>query len=204
MSPIRDTSYVTYSLWIVAESAFTCHRFGHGMSGIPDMACVRFSKGREGMTDVITVEKIDRAVNAPVGKKRFAQVYSKGWHTIRDIGENPMALKVYTFLAEHCDHLNALVCSIEVMAEEFSCSGRTIMRATKWLEERRHIVIVKIGTANAYVLDPADLWKNYDQYKGYCAFHAKTLASKAQNKLLKQRLSHMMTGQKDLFEETVN
>ena len=51
---------------------------------------------------------------------------------------------------------------------------------------------MKIGTANAYVLDPTDLWKNHDRYKGYCAFNAKTLASKAQNAMLKQRLSHMM------------
>jgi hypothetical protein len=103
-----------------------------------------------------------------------------------------MALKVYTFIAEHCDHLNALVCPVEVMAEEFDCSTRTIIRATKWLDDKNYLAIVKVGTANAYVLDPMDIWKNYDQYKGYCAFSSRTLASKAQNKMLKQRLTHMM------------
>ena len=120
-------------------------------------------------------------------KKRFAQVYPQGWHTIRAIGENPMALKVYTFIAEHCDHLNALVCPLSVLAEEFTVNERTIRRAMRWLEDRRHLVIIKIGTANAYILDPHDIWKNYERYKGYCAFHANTLASKSSNKLLKTR-----------------
>src|SRR4051812_28206630 len=113
------------------------------MSCIPDTSYVRFER-QEGMNDVVTAERAESAAKAPVGKKRFTQVYTKGWDTIRDIGENQMALKVFTFIAKHCDHLNALVCPIEVMAEEFGVSGRTIMRATKWLEERRHIVVVKV------------------------------------------------------------
>ena len=84
-------------------------------------------------------------------KKRFAQV-----------------LRVYTFIAEHCDHLNALVCPVEVLAEELEVNERTIRRAVHWLEDRRHLVIAKIGTANAYILDPNDVWKNYERYKGYC------------------------------------
>jgi hypothetical protein len=75
----------------------------------------------------------------------------------------------------------------------------------RWLEAHRHLVIAKIGTANAYILDPADVWKNYERYKGYCAFHANTLASKSKNRLLKARLTHMLEGQGELFpneEET--
>lgn len=152
------------------------------------------------MTADVRIEDVERAARAPKQKtKRFTQVYTKGWQTLRVISENAMALKVYAFIAEHCDHLNALVCPVEVMAEEFGVSGRTIIRATKWLEENGHICIAKIGTANAYVLDPRDIWKNYDQYKGYCAFTSRTLASKAQNKMLKQRMTHMLEGQKDLF-----
>jgi hypothetical protein len=132
-------------------------------------------------------------------KKRFAQVYPEGWQTIRSLGENPTALRVYTFIAEHCDHLNALVCPLEVLAEELGVNERTIRRAMHWLEDRRHLVIAKVGTANAYILNPADVWKNYERYKGYCAFHANTLASKSSNRLLKARLTHMLEGQGDLF-----
>jgi hypothetical protein len=86
-------------------------------------------------------------------KKRFAQVYPQGWQTIRSLGENPTALRVYTFIAEHCDHLNALVCPVEVLADELGVNERTV-----------------------YILDPNDVWKNYERYKGYCAFHGGFLA----------------------------
>jgi hypothetical protein len=145
------------------------------------------------------VDEAEAAERAPRGKKRFTQVYDKGWDTIAHLAENAMALRVYTFIAKHCDHLNALVCAIEVMAEEFDCNERTIRRATKWLEEQGYLTIVKIGTANAYVLDPLDIWKNYDRYKNFCAFNTRTLASKAQNKMLKSRLTHMRENQRDLF-----
>jgi hypothetical protein len=158
------------------------------------------------MTADARIEELEEAAKAPRSsppqKTKFAQVYPKGWQTIRSISENSMALKVYSFIAEHCDHLNALVCSIDVMADEFNVNERTIRRATKWLEDNRHLVIIKVGTANAYVLNPQDIWKNYERYKGYCAFHASTLASKKHNKLLKQRLTHMMEGQGDLFAES--
>lgn len=127
----------------------------------------------------------------PKGEK-FAKVFSKGWDTISGMADNATAVKVYAFIAKHCDHLNALVCPVEVLAEEIGVSGRTIIRATKFLEQRKHLVIVKVGTANAYVLDPRDVWKNYDKYRGMCQFGANVLASKAQNKTLKRRMTHFL------------
>lgn len=138
---------------------------------------------------------------APQGKgPKFAKIYSRGWQTLSKIATNHTALKVYTFIAEHCDHLNALVCPVEVLAEELNLSTRTIMRATKWLHDNKHLTIIKVGTANAYILDHRDIWKNYDQYKRFCSFGATTLVSKAQNKALKARLTMMMEGQADLFD----
>src|SRR3954465_88258 len=89
--------------------------------------------------------------------KRFAKVYDKGWDTLAVMAGNAMAIRVYAFIAKHCDHLNALVCPVEVMAEELGVSERTVRRATKFLEDNKHLVVVKVGTANAYVLDATDL-----------------------------------------------
>lgn len=133
--------------------------------------------------------------------RRFTKVYDKGWDTIASIAQNAMAMRVYAFLAKHAGHDNAVVCTVELLAEELDCHPRTIIRATKWLEERRSLVIVKIGTTNGYVLDPTDLWKTYEDHKRFCAFGAQTLASKAQNKALKKRLTHMIEGQADLFAD---
>ena len=139
-------------------------------------------------------------VKEPTGQMKFAKVYSRGWQTIIKIAINPTALRVYTFIAEHCDHLNALVCPVEVIMEELECSKSTVLRATKWLHDNKHLTIIKVGTANAYILDHRDIWKNYDEYKKFCAFGAKTLVSKKQNKDLRQRLTHMLGEQRDFFD----
>ena len=141
---------------------------------------------------------IDAVRAAGIGGK-FAKVYERGFDSIDAISQNRTALRVWIFIAKNCDHLNALVCSVDLMADELDVNERTIRRATKWLEDNGHLVIMKIGTANAYHLNPYDLWKNYDKYKGYCGFHAHTLVSKKQNKNLKRRLTHIQ-GQRDLFD----
>lgn len=133
------------------------------------------------------------------GKRRFAKVYDKGWDTISSMAGNSIALRAYAFIAKHCDHNNALVCPLEVMAAELNCSERTVRRATKYLEANDYLLVVKVGTANAYILDHTDLWKNYDHYKHMVGFTARTLASKGQNRGLKARLTHYM-GQPDLFD----
>ena len=132
-------------------------------------------------------------------KPAFAKVFPRGWQSLREIGENSLALKLYTFFAEHSDHLNALVCPVDVLAEEFQVHERTVRRAAKWLEERGHIVIIRVGTANAFVINPEELWKNLDKYKGYCAFSSKTLARK--DATLRKRLTLMLQKQPDLFSE---
>lgn len=133
---------------------------------------------------------------APAKNPPFTQVYPRGWDTLAGIADNPAALKVYAFLAKNCDHMNALVCPVEVLVEELGLSDKTVRRATKWLSDNNHVTIIKVGTANAYVLDPRAIWKNFDDHKRYCRFGATTLASKAQNKDLKSRLT-LMFGEPD-------
>ena len=45
------------------------------------------------------VEEVEAAARAPLrGKKRFTQVFDKGWDTISDMAENAMALKVLSLI----------------------------------------------------------------------------------------------------------
>lgn len=145
------------------------------------------------------------SIPAPKSAQKFAKVYGRGWKTIAEIGlKNRTALQIYSFIAEHCDHLNALVCPVEVVMEELGMSRSTVSRGVKWLHDNKHLTIIKVGSINAYVLDYRDIWKNYDEYKRYCAFGAKTLVSKAQNRDLKTRLTMMMEGQRDLFDASAD
>jgi hypothetical protein len=133
----------------------------------------------------------------------FTKVYDKGWTTLDEIvSSNPLASRVFMFLAKNADIHNAVVCPVELIAQEIGCSTRSIMRATKWLEANRYLVIAKIATANAYILRPDDVWKTVEEHKQYWSFGAAALVSKEQNKTLKRRITLMMQGkaQGDLFD----
>jgi hypothetical protein len=77
------------------------------------------------------------------------------------------------------------------------------MRAVSYLDQVGALVIAKVGTANAYILNPDETWKTYEEHKSFCAFNARTLASKKQNQNLRRRLTHLIEKQeqRELLEE---
>lgn len=132
---------------------------------------------------------------------RFTKVYPKGWEALAALIDNRAAAKLYMFLANNCGHDNAVVCTYDLLAEELELSERTIRRAVRHLEEGDHIVVAKIGTANAYILNPEEVWKTYEEHKRFCGFSARALASKTENGNLKKRLTHIVERQPELFDE---
>jgi hypothetical protein len=123
---------------------------------------------------------------------RFTKVYPKGWEALAALIDNRAAAKLYMFLATSCGHDNAVVCTYELLAEELGLSERTIRRAVRHLEDGSHVVVAKIGTANAYILNPEEVWKTYEEHKRFCGFSARALASKTENGNLKRRLTHII------------
>jgi hypothetical protein len=138
-------------------------------------------------------------------KARFTKVYPKGWLRLRTLLKaNPTAARVWGFLAENAGHDNAIVCTLDVIADELEISERTVRRAVHYLNEVGALVIARVGTANAYILNPDEVWKTYEEHKHFCAFTARTLASTKANRTLKRRLTHLIDGQRsqpELFEE---
>jgi hypothetical protein len=125
-------------------------------------------------------------------KERFTKVYPKGWSALAGLVDNRPAAKLYVFLADNCGHDNALACTYELLSEELDLHERTIRRAVRDLEERGHVVVAKVGTANVYILNPAEIWKTYEDHKRFCGFRTRTLVSKKHNPDLKRRLTHMV------------
>lgn len=158
------------------------------------------------MTQMAGMHAMDAAASARISEPtvRFTKVYPKGWFRLRTLLKaNPTAARVWGFLIEAAGHDNAIVCTYDVLADELEVSARTIMRAVSYLEEHGALVIAKVGTANAYILNPDETWKTYEEHKSFCAFNAKTLASKKQNQNLRRRLTHLIEAQErepELFE----
>lgn len=131
---------------------------------------------------------------------RFTKVYPKGWEALASLIDNRAAAKLYMFLATNCGHDNAVVCTYELLAEELELSERTIRRAVRHLEEHRHLVVAKISAVNAYILNPEEVWKTYEEHKRFCGFSARALVSKTENRNLKKRLTHIIEKQPALFD----
>lgn len=127
----------------------------------------------------------------------FAKVYHAGFYRIRNlIASNKSAAILYTYLAEHIDSTTgAVVASQDVLEDETGLSRTTLWRASKYLEEVKAMVRIKVGGGvYAYALNPDEIWKAWDNQKPTAAFHSKTLVKKAdrENQNIKRRLSVMM------------
>lgn len=128
----------------------------------------------------------DRERAAEVEKDRknagpWTQTYPQGWKRIVRIArENPRALELYVFFAEHLEPgCGAVVADQAFLAERMGVSVRTVQRWLSWLEEHGAIVRIPVaGRVCAYALDPREVWRGYDTSKSYAAFTTKTLTNR--------------------------
>ena len=126
----------------------------------------------------------------------FTQVYPAGWQRLQALLiDRPELARVYAFFAEQMGPDGTIAASRRTMAEIFNVSEKTITRHTKALEEMGAIIILKIGNANVYCLDPKEVWKSYDNAKPYAAFNTRTLVGKSENPFVKRRLATLLNGQ---------
>lgn len=131
----------------------------------------------------------------------FSQVYEKGWDALAQLADDPAAMRLYVFLAKSCGHDNAVVATYAVIASAIGLSERTIRRAVRRLEEGEHVVVLKLGSACAYVLNPEEVWKTARGFKKYCAFRTQALVDFSSNPTLKRRLTHVYQGRLALPED---
>ena len=138
----------------------------------------------------------------------FTQVYAQGWQRIRELlKKDPNAATLSAFFAEQMGPDGTLCASRKTIADALDIGERTVSRHVKTLEELGAIVVLKVGTANVYCLNPAEVWKSFDNAKSYAAFRTHTLVGKTENPFVKRRLATLLGGkapdQKGLFDDAV-
>lgn len=140
----------------------------------------------------------------------FTQVYPAGWDGMMAMmAENANAARLFAFIANHMDpNGGVLVASQKVLAEALDVAEITIRRASAWLEERKHLVRVRVGTSvYAYALNPNEVWKSFHESKKYAVFTTRTLVSKSDefNRTVDRRIKTMLKEPKQeaLSEMTV-
>jgi DNA-binding MarR family transcriptional regulator len=127
--------------------------------------------------------------------RNFTQVNPKGWMVLqRLMKQDANAARVYAFFAEHMGPDGTLCASRSTIAEALGVTERTVSRHVKTLEEMKSLIVLKLGTANVYCLNPAEVWKSFDNAKPYAAFNTKALVGKTENPFVKKRLAVLMDG----------
>jgi len=104
--------------------------------------------------------------------------------TLRDLrrlsGASTPAVNVLLLLAERMNRSNAIVCSYRVLAEITGYSRPTLHNAIKLLEAERWIQVIKIGSANAYLVNSRAFWQDTGTKKRHASFNASIVASETE------------------------
>lgn len=124
-------------------------------------------------------QRISEKLNAD-----FVQLYRKNIEAIVELGKkSQLAVLIFVYLLKIIDKQNAVVISQETLCEIFQVSRMTMYRAQKELEKSSFIKIVKVGTANAYVINSELAWTTYANKKEFAIFTAQVIASKKEQKI---------------------
>lgn len=106
-----------------------------------------------------------------------------GWKTMRQMTrENQTAFEVFTFLGQHMDKSNAVMCSMKLLQEMTGKGRTTVSNAVKYLKDNGVLHVMKSGNTNVYIVNPDLIWKAANTAKPYCEFEGKMLVSKQENK----------------------
>lgn len=107
----------------------------------------------------------------------FVQLEKKSLKLVRELYEkSPTAGKILFIMAEKMNRQNALVCSYETMGKITGFGRTTLYKAIKYLREHNWIEVIKIGTANAYVINSRVFWQSHGDKK-LTVFNATIVAS---------------------------
>ena len=107
----------------------------------------------------------------------FVQVTRGHLRDLRELAKrSPASWHVFMLLTERMNRGNAIVVSQTTMAKILGYTRPTVNIAIKLLETERWLQVVKVGQANAYVLNSKVVWRDVGG-KRFAGFYAEVLVS---------------------------
>jgi len=121
-------------------------------------------------------EKVKHEKGSPF--RSFIQM-NKTTYELEDklMKDNPLAYRIWRFLANNMDNYNAVIVSYATMMGIFDVSRMTLYRAIKTLADGNYLRIYKTGTANVYALNDTMVWNSWGSNKQYSKFSASVIIS---------------------------
>lgn len=125
-------------------------------------------------------EKEDAQAEADKKNFHFLQLDKRNIKEVRGlIRRSPKAAEVLMLLSEYMNRQNAIVMSMQTLMTMTRWSRPTVSLAIKLLKDEKWIQVIKIGTANAYIINNAVFWQSSRDQKLTC-FSAQIVASAAE------------------------
>lgn len=119
----------------------------------------------------------ERAEHDVKKNHHFVQMEKRSIRDIRGlIDRSPNAAKLLLIMAERMNKVNALLCSFKTLQEITGLGRTTLSQAVNLLKKERWIQVIKIGTANAYVVNSRVFWQSTGDKK-HTVFNATVIAS---------------------------
>lgn len=133
------------------------------------------------MSDLLDAEK---AVKRLPKNMDFVQVSRADLRAIADLGaKSSLALDLLMILAQTMDKQNAVMISFKAMQGILGKSRPTLDRAVRLLKDDKWIQVVKVGTANAYILNNAVFWTDRGDKRAMTGFNARVVTTLAEQEM---------------------
>ena len=122
----------------------------------------------------------------------FVQVYKGvGFKALQWLSaKNPVGSSIMMFFLDNMNNNNIVMVSQSLLAETLGKGRTTIYNSIKFLDEHNFIEIAKVGTANAYIINPDIAFQDSHAKKKYINFQGNILVSESENKELFKKHKH--------------
>lgn len=111
----------------------------------------------------------------------FVQIYVDNLDLIMSMtGENPTAVRIFTFILKYMDNRNALVISQHALSEALGVGRTTVHNSISFLKDKKAIAVFKSGNVNIYAVNAQLAWKSQASGKRYAMFDAKVYLSESE------------------------
>lgn len=134
---------------------------------------------RRQLTQMSDLLEAERAAARLPKNMDFVQVTRSELRAISDLGEkNPIALSILMMLAQTMNKQNAVMMSYETMQSITGKPRRSLSRAVTVLKNDNWIQIIKVGTANAYLVNQGVFWTDKgDKKEQFANFTAQVITT---------------------------
>lgn len=106
--------------------------------------------------------------------------------------KSPIAMSLLILMIDHMSRSNALMVSQKGLATKMAVTERSIRAAISLLQKMRFIDVVKVGTANVYVVNTQIAWQGNRGHR-YAHFTAEVLAFES------EQVDELSLGKDDLI-----